>query len=110
MDVIYLDFEKAFDKVDNGVLLHKVRRLGIVGQVGRWTEAFLSDHVQTLAVVGCMSRGSHVVSGVPQGSVLGPLLFLLLISDIDAEVDVAPVASFTDYTRVSSGGHRIRMR
>lgn len=101
LDVVYLDFEKAFDKVDHGVLLHKMRDLGIVGAVGRWIGAFLRDRVQSVAVSGCVSAKSSVKSGVPQGSVLGPILFLVLLSDIDNEVRTARVTSFADDTRVS---------
>lgn len=101
LDVVYLDFEKAFDKVDHGVLLHKMRDLGIRGAVGRWILAFLSDRVQSVAVDGCVSAESRVESGVPQGSVLGPILFLILLSDIDNKVKTARVTSFADDTRVS---------
>ncbi|KAK3881506.1 hypothetical protein Pcinc_014051 [Petrolisthes cinctipes] len=100
-DVIYLDFEKAFDKVDHGVLLHKMRNLGITGNIGRWVHAFLSNRTQVVTIDGCVSKQSSVVSGVPQGSVLGPILFLILISDIDQEVKTSKVTSFADDTRVS---------
>jgi hypothetical protein len=101
LDVVYLDFEKAFDKVDHGVLLHKLRDHGVVGLVGRWIGAFLRDRVQSVAVDGCVSAESRVESGVPQGSVLGPILFLVLLSDVDRGVETARVTSFADDTRVS---------
>lgn len=100
-DVIYLNFEKAFDKVDHGALLHKMRNLGITGNIGRWVHAFLSNRRQVVTIDGCVSKPSSVVSGVPQGSVLGPILFLILISDIDGIVKTSKVISFADDTRVS---------
>ncbi|KAK3896182.1 hypothetical protein Pcinc_000104 [Petrolisthes cinctipes] len=100
-DVIYLDFEKAFDKVDHGVLLHKMRNLGITVNIGRWVHAFLSNRTQVVTTDGCVSKQSSVVRGVPQGSVLGPILFLILISDIDQEVKTSKVTSIADDTRVS---------
>ncbi|KAK4296243.1 hypothetical protein Pmani_031243 [Petrolisthes manimaculis] len=79
----------------------QVREHRIVGRVGCWIDAFHSDRVQFVAVGGCMSQESHVLSGVPQGSILGPILFLLLISDIDGEINMARVTSFADDTLVA---------
>ena len=81
-DLIYLDFAKAFDKCDIGILLHKLKGTGISGKLGRWLHAFLSDRKQTVIVNGKKSKMSQVKSGVPQGTVLGPLMFLIYISDI----------------------------
>ena len=100
VDVVYLDFAKAFDKVDHGILLHKTRDLGILGKLGVWLHSFLTDREQVVAVDGALSKTSSVMSGVPQGSVLGPLLFLIHISDINNYVKYSSVASFADDTRV----------
>ena len=105
VDVIYLDFSKAFDKVDFLVTLRKIKLLGITGNVGKWIYCFLTGRTQTVLVNGIKSDISEVKSGVPQGSVLGPLLFLILLGDIDRSVASAFVSSFADDTRV---GHRIR--
>lgn len=101
VDVVYLDFAKAFDKVDHGVLLHKLSSLGIKGNLGMWIHSFLHGRSQRVAVDGTLSERSHVSSGVPQGSVLGPFLFLALISDIDTGVKNSVMSSFADDTRVT---------
>ena len=100
VDVIYLDFAKAFDKVDHGLLLHKVRDLGITGNLGKWIHNFLTGRTQKVSVQGHLSNPSNVLSGVPQGSVLGPLLFLIMIGDIDRGLQHSQVSSFADDTRV----------
>lgn len=99
-DVIYLDFAKAFDKVDHGVLLHKLRDLGVTGSLGRWIHSFLTGRTQRVSVQGKLSEHSIVRSGVPQGSVLGPLLFLIHVNDIDANLLHASASSFADDTRI----------
>ena len=103
VDIIYLDFAKAFDKVDHGITLQKLRQLGIRGRLGRWLMCFLTDRVQRVVVQGKRSAPQPVISGVPQGSVLGPLLFLVLIGDIDRDVAHSFVSSFADDTRVGKG-------
>lgn len=104
VDIIYLDFAKAFDKVDIGVTLRKLKTLGVSGKLGRWLQCFLTDRTQAVAVNGTKSDPVPVLSGVPQGSVLGPLLFLILIGDIDKNITSSFLSSFADDTRV---GHSI---
>jgi hypothetical protein len=100
VDIVYLDFSKAFDKVDHGVLLRKLRALGVRGKLLTWIHGFLSGRKQTVAVDGVLSTEALVVSGVPQGSVLGPVLFLVLAVDIDKDLEHATASSFADDTRV----------
>ena len=102
-DVIYLDFSKAFDKVDFNVLLQKLSRLGIGGVIYKWIEQFLTNRRQCVGVNGFISAFVEVLSGVPQGSVLGPLLFLVMMEDIDDSVVHAIIKSFADDTRAMMG-------
>ena len=101
VDVIYLDFAKAFDKLDFKIVLKKLTKMGIEGRVHSWIEAFLTNRFQQVTVNGVKSDPMPVISGVPQGSVIGPLLFLILISDIDKDTVEALVKSFADDTRAA---------
>ena len=100
VDVIYLDFAKAFDKVHHGILLQKLKKVGITGKLHRWIGEFLRERKQYVAVEGALSSESEVRSGVPQGSVLGPLLFLIHIGDIDKQIRNSTVTCFADDTRI----------
>ena len=100
-DVVYLDFSKAFDKVDHSIVLRKIKKLGIDGKLLQWLKSFLTERKQSVLVNGVTSESQHVISGVPQGSVLGPLIFLVLIGDIDKEVVHSLVKSFADDTRAT---------
>ena len=97
-DVIYLDFSKAFDKVPHKRLLLKIRSLGIGEKISDWLEDWLTDRRQRVVVRGCESDWLPVKSGVPQGSVMGPILFLI-INDIEEDV-MSKVLKFSDDTKI----------
>lgn len=99
VDIVYLDFCKAFDKVPHRRLLAKVKALGIDGILLNWVENWLSGRKQKVALNGHFSDWADVISGVPQGSVLGPLLFVIYINDIDKDI-LSKLSKFADDTKI----------
>ena len=99
--MIYLDFSKAFDKVPHKRLLHKIESQGISGNVAAWIGEWLCDLKQQVVLNGKFSRLQDVLSGVPQGSVLGPILFLIFVNDIDTVVS-SHIQKFADDCKVYS--------
>ena len=99
VDIIYLDFKKAFDSVPHQRLLVKLRHYGILGNVHKWVEGFLTNRTQRVRVGRDFSRNTEVLSGIPQGSILGPVLFTIFINDIADNVQ-SFCKVFADDTKV----------
>ena len=115
VDVAVLDFSKAFDTVPHQRLLGKLEFYGITGPVYNWIRAFLTGRTQSVMVEGEHSRKDAVLSGVPQGTVLGPLLFLLFVNDLPECVSTGTrVRLFADdclvYREVRSQEDRVRLQ
>ena len=100
--MVYLDFSKAFDKVDHVILLHKLRSPDISRNVGIWLYHFLTNRSHFVRLPGEISKDHPVISGFPHGTVLGLLLFLIMIADIDKVVSASNLISFADDTRLYS--------
>ena len=99
IDVLYLDYQKAFDCVPHQRLMKQVESFGISGPASRWLKAFLSNRKQKVRVNGCQSQWAPVLSGIPQGSILGPILFSLFVNDLPGEVQ-SLISMFADDTKI----------
>ena len=100
-DSIYLDYEKAFDKVDHNLLIAKLERYKFHPRMITWISSFLTCRTQTVLIGKEKSFCASVRSGVPQGTVLGPILFLVFINDLEDVVSTSTVRFFADDTRIS---------
>ena len=101
-DVLYLDFKKAFDSVSHNELLFKLWRFGITGNLWKWFKAYLSHRHQCVSLNNSTSNTLPVISGVPQGSILGPVLFLIFVNDLPPTVSSSSLYLFADDTKCLS--------
>ena len=100
VDMVYFDLSKAFDKVDHSILLHKLKAFGITGHLGICFFNFLTRQSHFVKLPGVISGDSPMLSGVAQGTVLGPLLFLIMLADINKDISELNLISFADNTQI----------
>jgi len=99
IDVLYLDYRKAFDSVPHKRLLKKLKLYGINGKLLRWIQSFLEARLMRVRIRDSFSDWREVLNGVPQGSVLGPRLFLLFVNDLPDWIKNG-MRMFADYVKI----------
>ncbi len=109
LDIVYLAFQKAFDKVLHNKLMFKVKQLGINGEVHDWIENWSSNRKQRVVINVTASDWAPVTSGVPQASVLGLVLFIIYINDIDVGLNNF-ISKFADDTKIGNSIVDVRDR
>ena len=97
---IFLDLSKAFDTIDHHILIHKLSNYGIRGIILSWFKHYLSNRKQFVTFRSKNSSRTHVTCGVPQGSILGPLLFLVYMNDITKSSNLLNFILFADDTNI----------
>ena len=97
---VFVDLQKTFDTVNHGVLLQKLYRYGIWGNTYEWFKSYLTDILQFVSILGFDSDKLSIKHGVPQGSVLGPLLFIIYINDLYKAILNSETYLFADDTNL----------
>ena len=105
---VFLDLSKAFDMIDHSLLKIKLTALGVRGRALAWFDNYLSGRTQSVSVNGTYSDTSDLLLGVPQGFVLGPLLFIVFISDLPSVVHRCKIVLYVDDTALFFAGRNIQ--
>ena len=101
IDIIYFDFKKAFDKVSHRKLLFKIKDIGISDNIYNWIESFLTNRKQSVKINYTYSKFKNILSGVPHGSVIEPILFIIIINDLtNLFTDKIKIELFADDTKI----------
>ena len=104
----FIDLQKAFDTVDHSILLKKLENYGVRGLSNQWFESYLNNRKQYVSINGFDSMVQDISIGVPQGSVLGPLLFLIYINDLSNAIKYSTVHHFADDTNLLTSSNKLK--
>ena len=107
--VVFLDLKKAFDTVNHEILLSKLSLYGVKGTANAWFQSYLSKRTQVCQVNGNLSLLQNIITGIPQGSILGPLLFLIYVNDFPNYLTNAECDMFADDTQIASASNDIKI-
>lgn len=107
--VVFLDLKKAFDTVDHEILLTKMNQYGIQGKSLDWFKSYLTNRTQRCSVNGCLSDFTTLKCGVPQGTILGPLLFLIYINDLPNCLSFSVPRMYADDTHITYAGSDLHL-
>ena len=99
--VVFLDLAKAFDTIDHNILLEKLQLFDVTTSSIHWFKAYLTDRQQICQVNRCLSNSRPLSCGVPRGSILGPLLFLIYINDLPCPLNFSKARMFADDTNIT---------
>ena len=99
-NLVFVHLKKAFDTVDHNILLKKLDYYGVRGIANEWFASYLKNRKQFVSIGGHISSTQVIQTGVPQGSVLGPLLFLLYVNDLNKSIKNSRAYHFADYTNI----------
>ena len=105
---IFVDLQKAFDTVDHDILIQKLNHYGIRGVANNWFSSYLQNRSQYVSINGFNSKLEHIHCGVPQGSILGPLLFLIYINDLNCAIRYCSVHHFADDTNLLNYNNSVK--
>ena len=105
--ICFLDIDKCFDTIHHGILLQKLEYYGIQGYALQWFKQYLTNRTQCVRLGNCLSDIKPISIGVPQGSVLGPILFLLYVNDLPQHIKNEQCNMFADDTIIYSSGQSI---
>ena len=106
---VFVDLRKAFDTVDHRVLLQKLEHYGVRGISKKWFSSYLTNRKQFVSIENCNSTTKTVLTGVPRGSVLGPLLFLIYINNLHKCVKYSKAYHFADDTNILQSGKSLEV-